>query len=319
MASSADAKQIDDVFDDDVPNERLFTDLHLAVLGFRSCSLATDLRNLICSSNSINSLDSQSRSPLYWAAYRADFDAVSLLLAYNNDPNLADYRGVAPLHYAASLKDTRSLVKLLKHQAHLEVVDTWGRNAGYYACEYQDVQNGSAVSVLTMLDQHGIDLRVPDNYGRGGLHRSAVNNNLNAMKLLLEKGSDINQRDDFGKTPLVDSIVNNTHETLRLLYEEGADHSSLYLRSADMTILHFLAQHGHVETLKISTKVRAVDVHALDSRGINASDLLRLERPDAGSELYDALERLIASAEASCSIDSEEESLFEDALEKLET
>ncbi|MCJ1307623.1 hypothetical protein MMC25_001270 [Agyrium rufum] len=86
-----------------------FSRVHEIVLGLRAESLSEALHQDLAY---LDKPDANGRTPLSWAAARADHEAVSILMDHLADVYLADVSGMTPLHYAAT-SNSIACMKLL--------------------------------------------------------------------------------------------------------------------------------------------------------------------------------------------------------------
>nr|GEV48554.1 acyl-CoA-binding domain-containing protein 1-like [Tanacetum cinerariifolium] len=97
-----------------------------------------DMKNLLkCveAGISVDTKDSEGRTPLHWAVDRGHIDVVELLLSRNADVNLKDNEGQTPLHYAAVCERKEIGELLVKRNAGTDIKD----NDGKYPCDLSDL------------------------------------------------------------------------------------------------------------------------------------------------------------------------------------
>ncbi|CAI0397477.1 unnamed protein product [Linum tenue] len=91
-----------------------------------------DADNLLKSINddvSVNSKDSEGRTPLHWAVDRGHLNIVELLAGRNADINAKDNEGQTALHYAAVCEREGIAEFLVKQNANINVKDNDGKSA----------------------------------------------------------------------------------------------------------------------------------------------------------------------------------------------
>ncbi|GJZ82279.1 acyl-CoA-binding domain-containing protein 1-like protein, partial [Tanacetum coccineum] len=76
---------------------------------------------------SVDTKDSEGRTPLHWAVDRGHIDVVELLLSRNADVNLKDNEGQTPLHYAAVCERKEIGELLVKRNAGTDIKDNDGK------------------------------------------------------------------------------------------------------------------------------------------------------------------------------------------------
>ncbi|KAL0231699.1 hypothetical protein GEMRC1_011103 [Eukaryota sp. GEM-RC1] len=184
-------------------NERdddLRTGLHLAV---QSSSL--DILNLLISHNfylgagpSINSLDTESFSPLHLACSQGDafISHVSLLLNHNADLHILTKKRYTPLFLAVE-SGSLNIVSLLLDRGSYVTLTTQKTNrfksALHIAAKYN--QRG----VLDVLLKHGgieRNIREPK-YGGTCLHVAVMSNHLDCLRLMIDRGVSLFKLTDY--------------------------------------------------------------------------------------------------------------------------
>lgn len=121
-------------FDSQFLEHRNCSDLHQIILQIPPGNIREKLQR---STASLDTDDATGRSPLSWAAQRADAEVVRLLLEYGADPNNNDRTKMTPLHYAAQAKTPDCLLLLIEHGARITQQGR-GWNALHSACAFQN-------------------------------------------------------------------------------------------------------------------------------------------------------------------------------------
>lgn len=273
-----------------------FTELHETVLrSENTTALLTVIQKLVTTSAMIDEVDSFKRNALSWAAARADFKAVELLLEYGSNPNAQDILGRTPLHHAALTKSSsRSLIcigLLLTGGADANCIDIDRRTPIYAASKQQNTSTLALLLPHTAL--HHIDV-----LGRSPLHHTqGLGYEDSAAELLISNGCIIDQVDKKGITPLQVAIGDNRHETIRVLLDNGADYRKI--DNQEWGLLHFAASYANIKSLKeLSRKpLYNVDVHATNKRGRTAQELFDGRELDPTPELCESWQCLLAQVE----------------------
>ncbi|KAH8641945.1 hypothetical protein IG631_04886 [Alternaria alternata] len=310
-----------DVFTSELPAERRFTDLHLAVLKYGYMDLDKAIERLTSSTLSIDTVDSNGRTALSWATHRGDIEIVDRLLRHGADSGIGDKYGVVPLQLAAHNVTTGCMETLLSFGANVDQTDIHGRTAAHYACEYQNPLNGQAVQMLRMLQNHGADILRADNYSRTGLHKSAAVGNASSLTFLLREGCDKDKLDDWGKSALVDAIKRNQHSALEALLHFGSPDNNANLGLGhDSSLLHLLAIDADLRSLRIVYKHRllGLNVNLVDAQGRTAQDIFDTRPLPLDDNLMEVWYMLLTQLEGDEFTDgtgSEKSWLFDEALE----
>jgi ankyrin repeat protein len=191
----------------------------------------------------VNAARADGTTPLAWAVYRGDEDAVKVLIESGADVNASNDFGVTPLSLACLNSDT---------------------------------------AIVQLLLESGADPDLPKQTGETPLMTCTNTGDVAAVELLLKHGADINSREYLeGQTALMWAVAERHPEVVRVIVENGADVNarSKLIREADpyvieieagqsiwgsnypptvrfqevsggFTSLHFAAQQGVVESAK---------------------------------------------------------------------
>ena len=231
----------------------------MTILKYRHNDIEDALKRLVCSTHTINTVDSNGRTALAWATHRSDSHVVKRLLEHGADTGIGDKYGVVPLHLAAHSSSVRCMELLLSYNARCDQTDIHGRTAAHYACEYQDPVRGCAVAMLRMLQIAGADVVIADTYSRTGLHKSAAVGNVESLKFLLDEGCEKDKLDDWGKSALIDTIKRNQHNALRSCYAQAPITSESSVLNKTQQSCTYLLQMAISPRLRSSTWSASLD------------------------------------------------------------
>lgn len=293
--------------DDDVNTETGFTLLHEIILGLKYANLAEQLQ---LDDSLIYIADSAGWTPLHWATWQGDPEAVKTLLYHGAQPQLGtvfdetslhlaahtgsydcarllletgasvaavNLDGRTPLHGVAQSRQHGSiLVELLvSSKAQMDTVDNNGDNALHRAVRLKNAQ------VVGALITHGAEINARGISGRTALHDAAADDYEQIAKILITSGADIESRDNNSYTPVMLGTCKSAVNVVRLLLAKGArlDH----VDRQGKNILHIAAGWGNWQILKLLTqaKIRGVDPEATDKLGRTPMDLFIHYRPGA--------------------------------------
>ena len=126
------------------------------------------------------------KTPLHFAAYRENLEAVKKLIGYDADTNSKDDYGCTPLHYVSTgyhFKDDTVLRLLLEHSADVNARTTDGWTPLYVASAW------GGLEVVRLLLKHGADLEAENNYGKTALQIAAEKERHKVVELLREHGA----------------------------------------------------------------------------------------------------------------------------------
>ena len=221
--------------------EQEFSRLHHILLDIHPGDLRQELEY---STAAINVPDVRGKTPLLWAAMRADNYAVKLLLEFGADPNVADGCGNIPILYCYKLS-VECLKDLLVYGSIVTSYKNMdGATALHYAARYSD-----DIPILEVLLDAGEDPMARDLAHWTPCHYAASENKLGAFIFLIEHGADIEANTGLVFSLLFCAVWRNSHACLVYLLEAGVD-----VACKDMvgkTILHIAAEAADERTLRI--------------------------------------------------------------------
>jgi ankyrin repeat protein len=305
--------------------EMRFSTIHRIVLGLSSTSLETHISQ---NPESINTVDSNGRTPLSWAAQRGMVEVVKTLLHFGADPNICTPRGHSPLLYATEARTPSCLMPLLGHGADVTQCDVEGQTALHYAAGHR----GDLAYYRPLIEANS-DPNRPTIPGMTPLTTVILEGFNEAMKYLVENGADINLKGHDGRSPVFYAVEYNNQSALQFLQDKRADFTGESIKYP--TIAHVAAHHANVETLRILTSFSLTlrDIDCVDSEGLTIPQIVdkRLQsRPESERDLIEAFgvflgsvktgEAIAAGPESARHVVEElEEEEFHDALEEILT
>ena len=113
------------------------TVLHDAVLGYQNMALIAALE---LDPSSINTVDDCGCTPLHWAAWKNDIDAVRLLLSWKADLDLRDFQGRTALSIAVAATKLQCAQVLIGAGADVNAKDKWNWTPLFLATHEQSVE-----------------------------------------------------------------------------------------------------------------------------------------------------------------------------------
>ena len=271
------------LFDSQFAEQRNFSDLHKIILQIRPGSIREELQR---STASLDTVDATGRSPLSWAAQRADAEVVEVLLEYGADPNNNDRTNMTPLHYAAQAKTPECLLVLIEHGARI-TQQARGWNALHSACAFRD-----NIDYIKPLLDRGIEINKRTYAGKSALSLAVLYNHTRSAAFLISVGAELNVLDKEGLSPLALSIIFKNLESLKLLLQSGATHE-ITSEGGD-TLLHLVAKFPDVEIINYLSgySLGNVDPDARNKEHLTARELMQIQNSDPNTAL--AFQKLLS-------------------------
>ncbi|KAJ4175799.1 hypothetical protein NW767_015668 [Fusarium falciforme] len=262
---------------------------HKIVLGLSKLDLKAQLEH---STATIDQLDSNGMSALWWASARGDILAVRLLLSYGASVTTSKkYMHGGPLHIAAK---PEIIHLLLEHGADVEARDDKGRSP-LHVFSYKGPGRGGSTDLLEAILERSADPNSQTPAGHTALGYAAMYGLVDYIHLLLRWGASLDVRKYVdGYTPLLDAVRHCHAEAVKVLLENGADYSVKSSRGE--TILHICARNADCTTMDILAEAGMfdLDLDARDGCGMSATDCFAVRRGKA-VELELAMGALYAS------------------------
>jgi ankyrin repeat protein len=212
----------------------------------------------------VNSKDNNLLSPLHYAVLKRRTDIGILLLAWEADLHAETKEHLTPLHLVAKEDELDFLKVLLFHGGN--ILAPTASNKGDYPIHIAATYGSD--NVLQWMLETGISVNITNAVGCTPLLNIARSGNLMMAKVLLEKGADVNVKvtGEDSRTCLHAACLCGNVEMVRLLLENEADPDAS--TSTNMrTPLHWAAQKGHLEIMKILVKFGA-NISARDKFGL---------------------------------------------------
>ena len=153
----------------------------------------------------VNAIDSNARTPIYYAIRSKKFELVKYLVnSCGAKVDMADYRNITPLHIAAEVGSKSIVSFLVEKGAKI--------NAKVASLDY-------SVTLKTAFSKAPIPDEAKN--GKSPLHLAAESGSEDVVVLLLEKGADINYLTKEGVCPLDSASVSENNDIVALLRDRG--------------------------------------------------------------------------------------------------
>lgn len=254
-------------------------------------------RTLVGAGAEIDAQDRDGISPLNTAAHGGHFAVVEYLIGAGARVKCPDEGGLCPLHRAA-MRGNLAMAKLLASAgAEIDAAEASSGDTALIVAS-----NNGHVAVVNFLVDTGAHLELPDNNGKGPLHRAAQAGRVAVVEALLAAGADRESRTYVGETPLLLAAINGRLDVVRVLLraEVNPAHTMVLPTGKVFVALDAAAQQGHTqvarELLALGVDVcggprRGVVGLCLAAQGENLEMLATLRDGgvvDSGKALYDS-------------------------------
>lgn len=159
---------------------------------------------------------------------------------------------------AVKARDTPRVLALLKGGANPDSRSPYGAPINLAAAL------GPSEIVVALLDA-GASPQTPGFGGASPLHAAVLSGQSEIIKILLDRGAKVDALDNLGRTPLLTYASSSSHNivVLKALLEAGANPNAAE-QSTDITVLDYVAIHGHVDEAELLIAANA-NVNARDN------------------------------------------------------
>ncbi|KAH7381185.1 ankyrin repeat-containing domain protein [Phaeosphaeria sp. MPI-PUGE-AT-0046c] len=206
-----DADQI--FIDESSLDQQEFSLLHRIVLRLHGMNLRSYLDDI---GKGLNAVDVNGRTPLLWASWRGDVEAVNLLLQAKADIDKQDRQGYTPLARACKAGHLRCVKLLLQFGSSLTAPTGWGAQPIHLASDNKE----HGLAVVQELVRSGANPSAPSELG-SPLHNAANRGSLETVKYLISLGVDIDLVDQDGDSPAMVALMCSNQSIFCHLVEMG--------------------------------------------------------------------------------------------------
>ena len=196
------------------------TILHDVILGHQSISLAAALK---LDPSSVNVIDDCGCTPLHWAAWKNDVEAIRLLLTWKADHGIRDLEMRTPLAIAVSGARLECARALIDAGADVNVTDKWNWTPLFLATREQSVE------LVRLLLTSGANSQAVDDDKDTALsspiHASRKVDDSVLVDIYAEFanfGADMDPPNNEGRTPIMKTIRANRPSMFKALWLNGA-------------------------------------------------------------------------------------------------
>jgi ankyrin repeat protein len=275
-----------------------WTRLHKYIRNIEMSSLARQLerdpRNVVLK-------DCWGATLLHWAAYFANFEAISLLVALGADVNATCREGESVLHSALAINSVQwfnnvpdlpvqALPQRRLQRGHID-------EAGFTRLEPYISHPQANSDLIELLLRSGCDPEGRDALGTSALMRAATFASSAACRALLDWGADIDGEDDNGYTALLYAVEYHSHSNVQLLVDRAASLGASLGVDFTETLFTYTVIAADIETMSILQELRLTGI-LMDPETVKCYWSVFMNRKDYGLRQYNSEEEEIAAFQA---------------------
>ncbi len=218
------------------------------------CTAARDgdvekVRLLLEAGSDVNKADSDSQTPLIWAARNGHAECAQLLLNTPGiDVNKADKNGFTPLLWATRNGHTEC-VQLLRNTPGIAVNEP-----------NQNSTLSPSLAEATNHTDHARIIHTASEQFNNSLHAAAREGDAEKVSLLLASGADVNKVDEHSIAPLIWAANLGHTECVRLLLTAPGIEVNTVDKSRCTPLVH-AALNGHTECVRLLLNAPGIDVN----------------------------------------------------------
>ncbi|XP_051170463.1 ankyrin-3-like [Leptopilina boulardi] len=218
----------------------------------------------------VNIVNNDGETPLHKATERGDIQLVEILLQNGADVNIVNNNGKTPFTYAIIRKKIQFVEIFSQNGADINFL--YQEEAPLHIATRQTYKKYEDIQLVEILLQNGANVNILNKKGLTAIDIATEMGNIQLVEIFLQNGAKLNGQDKLRKTLLLAAQKNNI-QLVEILLKHSANVSQpvkAYEGRIDdnsTTVLHFAAENGNLEMVKLLMTNGFDAINAKDNSG----------------------------------------------------
>ncbi len=225
--------------------------LHAATQGTRIETVLYLVENLHVD---INAKDFNGNTALHIASRTLYTKIAVYLISKRTNVEEENKHGKSPLSWATFYRNVEAMKILMIYGANVEHIDSDGNRPIHTAA-----QNGDLAAMKLLLEGSEADVNAPGHANETALHVASKRGHLRMVQYLISKKAFVNALNSYKQNPLSCATSGGHVEVMRFLYSKGANKKQFDING--MGLVHIAAENGHLKAIQFLRKELRLDVH----------------------------------------------------------
>jgi ankyrin repeat protein len=226
------------------------------------------IQYLVSQGNDVNKRTHDSRTYIFWAASRGNYEVVKFLVENGAKLDLTDSHGYGPLSFTAASGQTNTAIYdyLIESGADLnKEKDHHGNNALLVAAS-----RAKDLKLVDYFISKGLDINSTDDSGNGIFHYASQGGNMDILKQLVARGVSTKRNETTGENAILFASKGRESSQELYTYLESLGVNANVKSKENITPLHYLASSSKDLTIFDYFLGKGVDPNEVDTEGNTA-------------------------------------------------